>query len=71
MDQNTHYDFYCLRRTTPLTKIVLLPGETDGVQWASFEQVRQMIRTRQICKIIGNQFRRQEPELRKRQVAQE
>lgn len=71
MDVCTHYDFYCLRRTTPLTQIVLLPGETDGVQWASFEQVDRMIRDREICKVIGNQFYRQEPELRKRQVAQE
>ena len=70
-DRNTHFDFYCLRRNTPLTKIVLLPGETDGVQWASLEQIREMVRTGEICRVIGRQFLRQEPELVKRQDAQE
>ena len=70
-DRYTHYDFYCLKRTTPLTQIVLLPGETDGVQWASMDQVRHMVRQRQICSIIGRQFLRQEGELLRRQVAQE
>ena len=69
-DRNTHYDFYCIKRTTPLTKIVLLPGETDGVQWASFEQIREMVRTGEICRIIGRQYLRQEHELVKRQDAQ-
>ena len=71
LDRCTHYDFYCLKRNTPLTQIVLLPGETDGVQWASMSQVRQMVRSREICRIIGHQFLRQEQELRRRQVAQE
>ena len=70
-DRNTHYDFYCIKRTTPLTKIVLLPGETDGVQWASMEQVRKMVKTREICKIIGNQFNRQEALILQRQNAQD
>lgn len=70
-DRSTHYDFYCLKRTTPLTQIVLLPGETDGVQWASMEDVRQMVRNGEICKIIGRQFRKQEQELLKRQNAQD
>ena len=70
LDRCTHYDFYCLKRRTPLTEIVLLPGETDGVQWASFEQVRQMVDSGQICKVIGGQFLRQEADLRKRQNAQ-
>lgn len=71
LDPCTHYDFYCLKRYVPLNEIVLLPGETDGVQWADFEQVRRMVDTGKICKIIGAQFCRQEPELRKRQNAQE
>lgn len=71
LDKCTHYDFYCLKRTTPLTQIVLLPGETDGVQWASMEDVRRMVRSREICKIIGRQFLRQEEDLLKRQVAQD
>ena len=70
-DRSTHFDFYCLKRDTPLTKIVLLPGETDGVQWASLEQVRKMVRTGEICRVIGRQFLRQEPELLQRQDAQE
>ena len=70
-DRNTHFDFYCLKRQTPLEEIVLLPGETDDVQWASMEQVRQMVRSGQICRIIGRQFCRQEQDLLERQSAQE
>ena len=70
-DAHIHYDFYCLHRTTPLNQIVLLPGETDGVQWANFAQVHEMIRTKQICRIIANQFLRQEPDLKKRQTVQD
>ena len=70
-DAHMHYDFYCLHRTTPLNQIVLLPGETDGVRWASFSEIRELIRTRQICRIIANQFLRQEPDLKKRQTAQD
>ena len=70
-DRNAHFDFYCLKRQTPLTDIVLLPGETDGVQWASMAQVRRMVRTGEICRVIGRQFLRQEPELLRRQNAQD
>ena len=70
-DRNTHFDFYCLKRQTPLEEIVLLPGETDDVQWASMQQVRSMIRSGQICRIIGHQFRRQEKDLLERQTAQD
>ena len=69
-DRHTHYDFYCLKRKVPLEQIVLLPGETDNVQWASFEQIRSMVRTGEICRIIGRQYLRQEAELIKRQDAQ-
>ena len=48
--------------------IVLLPGETDDVMWASFGKVRWMIRTGKICKIIGSQFFRQENQLRLRNM---
>ena len=71
MDDHTHYDFYCLKRQTPLNQIVLLPGETDGVQWADFDEVHQMIRSRKICRIIANQFLRQEKMLKQRQTAQD
>lgn len=69
--RHTHYDFYCLKRQTPIEEVVLLPGETDGVQWASFEKVRRMVRNGEICRIIGHQFRRQEAALLKRQDAQD
>ena len=70
-DHNTHYDFYCLHRTVALEDIVLLPGETDDVMWATFAQVHEMIRQHKICRVIANQFLRQEPELLARQSAQE
>ena len=70
-NRNTHYDYYCLKRDTPVEEIVLLPGETDGVQWASLEQVRSMVKSGEICKIIGHQFLRQQKDLLMRQNAQE
>ena len=70
-DKNMFYDHYCLRRNTPLEQIVLLPGETDDVRWASFEEIHQMISSRQICSIIAEQFLHEEEQLRKRQTAQE
>ena len=66
VDRNTFYDFYCLRRRVPLKDIVLLPGETDDVQWASYGKIHWMIRSGKICRIIGQQFRRQEKMLRLR-----
>ena len=69
-DRNFHFDFYCLKRQTPLEEIVLLPGETDDVQWASMQQVRNMVHGGQICRVIGRQFRRQEKFLLERQTIQ-
>ena len=69
IDGNTHYDYYCIRRETPLEEIVLLPGETDGAQWATFEEVREMIREKKICRVIAHQFLRHEPLLKDRQIA--
>jgi 8-oxo-dGTP pyrophosphatase MutT (NUDIX family) len=66
-DRNTHYDFYCLKREVPLTEIKLLPGETDGVQWADFETVHSLIAEKKICKIIARQFLKQEADLKLRQ----
>ncbi len=65
-DRNMFYDHYCLKRQVPIREIVLLPGETDAVQWVSFGKLRWMIRTGKICKIIGRQFLRQEKLLRAR-----
>ena len=67
-DRNTFYDFYALRRSVHLRDIVLLPGETDDVMWASFGKIHWMIRTGKICKIIGDQFHRQEAMLRARNL---
>lgn len=70
-DGNTHYDYYCLLAPVPIEKVVLLPGETDAAQWVSFAQVHQMIEQKQICRIIGKQFCKQEKELLLRQSAQD
>ena len=67
IDGNIHYDYYCLKRSVPISQIVLLPGETDGVMWATFPQVREMVRQGRICRIIAKQFRRQESILLERQ----
>ena len=65
-DRNTFYDFYCLKKQVKLKDVVLLPGETDDVMWASFGKVHWMIRSGKICRIIGHQFHKQEKELRLR-----
>ena len=70
-DRSAFYDFYCLKRSIPIEEIVLLPGETDAAQWATLEEIHGMIEKKQICQVIANQFLRQEPELKKRQSAQE
>ena len=67
-DRNMFYDHYCLRRSVRLKDVVLLPGETDDVMWASFSKVRWMIRTGKICRIIGSQFFRLEKQLRLRNI---
>ena len=69
-DRSSFYDFYCLKRTTPLEQIVLLPGETDDAKWVSLREVHDMIRDKQICHIIAGQFLRQEKELLLRQKGQ-
>ena len=69
-DRGIHYDHYCLRRDSSKVQVVLQPGETDGAQWATFEQVHEMIKSRQICKVIGKQFLRHEPMLLARQTQQ-
>ena len=68
-DKNTFYDHYCLRRQISLKRIVLLPGETDAVMGAGYGKIHWMIRTKKSCRIIAAQFRRQESELKKRNVA--
>ena len=70
-ERSTHYDHYCLHRDSSKVKVILQPGETDGVQWATFAQVHEMIRTHEICKVIGKQFLRHEPMLLARQTRTE
>lgn len=70
LDGNTFFDHYCLRRDTPLGQIVLQPGETDDARWVTMEQCYQMVRNRAICAVIGKQFLRQAPMLKKRQDEQ-
>ena len=67
-DKNTFYDFYCLRHPVPLREIVLQPGETDDVMWASYGKVHWMIRRKKICRIIARQFFRQEAMLKLRNM---
>ena len=67
-DGNTHYDYYCLKRQVALDQIVLLPGETDDVMWATFPQVHELIRQGRICRVIAGQFRRQEQFLLNKQT---
>ena len=67
-DRSAHYDFYCLKKCIPIEKVVLQPGETDDAKWVSFAEVHEMIRRKQICKVIANQFLKQEQDLLKRQV---
>ena len=70
-DKNIFFDHYCLRAQTPLEQIRLLPGETDDAKWVTFDQIHHMIRAREICSVIAAQFLHEEPELRRRQTAQE
>ena len=69
-ERNIFYDHYCLCRRVPLHQIRLQPGETDGVRWATFDEIHGMIQRREICNIIAAQFLHEEPELLKRQTAQ-
>ena len=69
-ERNIFYDHYCLRCQMPLHQIRLQPGETDGVRWATFEEIHELIQNKEICGIIARQFLHEEPELRKRQSAQ-
>ena len=70
-DNIAFYDYYCLRRKTPLDQIVLQPGETVDVKWVSLDEVYGMIERKEICYVISQQFLRQAPMLRKKQTAQD
>ena len=68
-DQIAYYDFYCLHHPVDLKEIRLLPGETDDVMWADYDKVHRMIRSGEICQIIGNQFLQDEKALRLRNMS--
>ena len=59
-DRTVFYDFYCLKRDISLDEITLQPGETDNVKWVTFGEVHTMIDRGEVCKIIANQYLRQE-----------
>lgn len=63
-DGTCFFDHYCLKRAIPLEQVVLQQGETDSVQWVTFEQIHEMIAKGQICGIIAKQFLQEEPTLR-------
>ncbi|MBR2047048.1 MAG: NUDIX hydrolase [Oscillospiraceae bacterium] len=65
-NKDVFFDFYCLKRDVPLEQVVLLPGETVEAGWFTFREVHQMIRRRQICRVIARQYLRQEKLLKER-----
>ena len=69
-DDITFYDYYCIQRQTPLRDIVLLPGETVDAKWVSLDEVYRMIERKEICHVIAQQFIRQAPTLKQKQIAQ-
>ncbi len=65
-DSTAFYDFYCLRKEISLCYTSLQPNETDGIMWASYRQIHDMILREDICSVIAEQFLRQEPMLKRR-----
>ena len=70
-DRDAFFDFYCLKNSTPVEDIVLQEGETADVKWATFEEVHQMIKRKEICRVIARQFLQQEQMLLDRQDKEE
>lgn len=66
-DRDAFFDFYCLKKNTPLEQIVLQQGETVDARWVTFEEVHQMIKRKEISKVIAKQFLQQEKQLLQRQ----
>ncbi len=67
-DKNCHYDFYGLHRDIPIEQVVLQKGETDDAKWVTFDEIHEMIRDNQMCRVIARQFLRQEPMLKQRLI---
>ncbi len=70
-DACCYFDHYCLRWEGETEAIVLLPGETDDVRWYDFEEIHQLIESKQICAVIARQFLEEEPTLRRLSNARE
>ena len=66
-DRDAFFDFYCLKNDTPIEEVVLQEGETTAAKWATFEEVHEMIKNREISRIISKQFLQQEQMLLDRQ----
>ena len=66
-DRDAFFDFYCLKNNTPVENIVLQEGETTDAKWATFEEIHQMIKRKEICRVISKQFLQQEKMLLERQ----
>lgn len=69
-DDIAFYDYYCIRRNTPLEQVILQPGETVDAKWVTLEEVYRMIERKEICHVIAQQFIRQAPALQEKQSAQ-
>ena len=66
-DRDAFFDFYCLKNDTPVENVVLQEGETVDAKWVTFEEIHQMIKRREICRVISKQFLQQEKMLLERQ----
>lgn len=69
-DRDAFFDFYCLKNDTPVEDIILQAGETTDVKWATFDEIHQMIKRKEICRVIAKQFLQQEKMLLERQDPQ-
>lgn len=49
-------DYYALEDHTPLDKIRLLPGETDGARWVTFSQMEEMMARKEVVEVIARRF---------------
>lgn len=64
------FDHYFLRRSTPIEKIVLQPGETSDAKWVTLDEAHDIALT-QMCEPIRKQFFQFAPLLKAKQVAQD
>ena len=65
-DNTMLYDYYALKKKIPIENIVLQPGETDGVRWATIDEVGDLIEKGEMCRVIAKEFRKNEKYLREK-----